>query len=152
MLTQVPATLQHVRDLLPTLRPEDARELQSSSGGAPFVSMVRAIGLSDWSVAALDEDNLPVVLFGLARLDEGVGTPWMVASTKITQHALQVARFTRPIVAKMNRDYPILWNRADLRNSLHLKWLRWAGFRFGALVDAPDGSPFIEFSRIPTNV
>lgn len=154
MLRAAPATLHHVVQLLPHLRHEDEREVRSASGKDPAAVLAQAIGISEEAIVALDEADQPVLLFGVSEVGPGVGAPWMVATTKITEHRRQIAKLTRPAVGALHARYPVLTNFADGRNALHLRWLRWAGFRL-LRVDtsfAADGSPFIEFIRISTDV
>lgn len=141
------ATIDHVRQLLPTLRPEDAREVRSSTGRDPAVALCQSIGISAHAGVALDELDRVIFLYGVARVAEGIGAPWMVASTYLPEFGREIARRTWFWVDRFNAAYPLLTNRADLRNSVHLRWLRWAGFQFGQVVPAQDGSPFIEFFR-----
>lgn len=148
MLRAVPATLAHAADLLPTLRPEDRREITSSSGLTAEASLARAVAVSERAWAALDDEDRVVLIFGVARMSKVVGSPWMLASTKINAHARQIARLTRPLVDALQVDFPILVNAADCRNTLHLRWLRWAGFTFTRITRSHDGSPFVEFIRI----
>lgn len=153
MLRLQRAWLGHVGLILPTLRPEDYQEIASASGKHPGAILAQGVGMGK-SWAALDEEDNPVLLFGVAPGGVGIGIPWLVASTGIVRHGRQIARLTRPLVDAMNEGYPVLRNFADCRNTLHLRWLRWAGFTFlqTSTDFAADGSPFVEFIRIRNHV
>ncbi len=154
-LTPVPATLEHAAYMAAHLRPEDRRELASSNPGTPLETVlanaVRA-SLPGHRWAALDsETGNPVLLFGCVEMmPHEVGCPWMIATPDIPKHTRQVATSTRPWLDAF--PYRTLTNRADLRNVLHIRWLRFGGFRFGGTIKAPDGSLFITFSRTRTDV
>ena len=55
----------------------------------------------------------------------------------------------RKVIKVFNKKYRILWNYVDCRNQLHIRWLKWCGFRFinktnrGIL-----NKPFYEFIKI----
>lgn len=146
-----------IREALPSdaeeisflLRPADRREIISCSGGDPLDRLVRAIAVSDRSWVAVDPSGTPVVLFGVAPVGPGVGSPWMVCTPAIRDHGRQIARLTRPLSGALHANYAVLTNFSDCRNTLHHRWLRWAGFSFTGVTTeyAHDGSPFVEFIR-----
>jgi len=154
MLRYAYAEPAHVRSLLPHLRDEDARELVSSTGKTPEEALLTALDLSGYRLVALGEDGEVVVLFGLASANDTIGVPWMVASKSIRRHARDVARASRDFADEMNSLYPLLMNAADSRNTLHLRWLEWAGFTLGATTTdhGKDGTAFINFHRTRTHV
>jgi len=154
VLTFAVATPDHLASLLPNLRPEDVRELVSSTGHGPATALIHSLSLSEITVVALGEAQEVVAMFGLAAASETTGVPWMVASTAAPAHARDIARHSRPIADRMNARYPLLVNAADCRNSLHIRWLTWAGFELGEVTTehAADGSPFITFHRSRTHV
>ena len=149
-LYAVPSTLAHAAELAQDLRMEDAREIVSSSGKDPAFALASAVSRSELARTALDGDGRPVLIFGVARLGPGLGSPWLMASPKVAAHGRQIARLTRPLVDALQDDYPVLTNYADTRNELHLRWLRWAGFSLTRVTTAyaTDGTPFVEFIRI----
>ncbi len=155
MLRPAPATLEHVAQLAPRLRDADRRELISSTGQDPQLVLSAALGVSDNAWAALDQEDNVVFLYGVAPGGAGEGFPWMVAADAVLIHARFIARHTRTFVDGMNAHYPLLRNFADCRNTLHLRWLRWAGFTFTRITTefSKDGTPFVEFIRtIPPHV
>lgn len=149
-LTYVPATLAHVRELLPILREADAREIVSSTGKSPAEALAASVGASVSSHAALDPQGRIIMLLGLGEGGPGLGVPWMVASDLIGTQRVAVARDTYPVIDAMNRQYPVLLNHADTRNALHLRWMKWAGFTFTRTSTewSVDGTPFVEIVRI----
>ncbi|MGY5795206.1 hypothetical protein ACXHXM_34185 len=54
---------------------------------------------------------------------------------------------SKQCVSMMHRDYRIIQNIADTRNTLHVNWLKWCGFKF-TYVEHVNGVPFIHFYRI----
>lgn len=131
-------------------RPEDRREVRSASGRE--VESAVAVGYLDGAVTIVARDSetgFPVFAMGVVELYPGIGSPWLIATTEAAKHRRQIVKHARAVADVLNRRWPILVNRVDLRNAVHIKWLRRAGFRFGDIVKAPDGQPFITFTRTP---
>ena len=154
-LTLEAASLEHALELADKLRPEDAREIASASGMNPKDVLVMSSGLSlkMWRMVAGDTGET-VSLFGVASSGRRwVGTPWLVASRRIAEFPQHVGRNTLMAVNLLHEHYPVLTNYADMRNTLHIRWLKWAGFRFirETCDYARDGALFGEFIRIQHN-
>ena len=99
--------------------------------------------------AQINRKNIPVGIFGVNDCGSGVGAIWLLASEDLTTAQISFLRQCRDVVKVLNTKYKILWNFVDCRNSLHIKWLKWCGFKFinkqkyGVL-----NKPFYEFIRI----
>lgn len=153
-LTPVPANLDDAVFMAEHLRPEDRRELASSNPGVPIETILRRaiqLSLPGHRTKAVDENGTPVLLFGCTEiLPFEVGCPWMIGTPEALRYGRQIARLTRPWLDTF--PFRTLVNRADLRNTAHLRWLKFGGFSFGGTIRAPDGQPFITFSRTRTDV
>jgi len=97
----------------------------------------------------VNKKNIPVGIFGDNGCGNGGGAIWLLASEGLTTAQISFLRQCRDVVKVLNTKYKILWNFVDCRNSLHIKWLKWCGFKFinkqnyGVL-----NKPFYEFIRI----
>lgn len=147
-----PADLRDAALIAPHLRPEDRREM-ASTHPAPvdFVAVLaRAIGASTSAFTAFDrETGHPVCVGGVAPRGDGSGSVWMFGTVWMRGRAIALARVTPSCIKRLHSDYRMLTNWADTRNTLHINWLRWAGFRFlrTSAACALDGSPFVEFFK-----
>lgn len=138
----------HCETLAPRLRRCDQEEVRACSGFAPALALYASLG-ADTLVA--DLDGTPEVIFGCDRYDATTGRPWLLASDIAFSPAWVVTfhRTGRRLVADWQRQFPLLHNFTDARNTRHHRWLKRLGFtfiarheRFGAL-----GLPFYEFTR-----
>lgn len=59
-------------------------------------------------------------------------------------------RGTLDVLAELEKSYDTLFNVCDARNTVHHRWLKWAGFKFIRRIDQFGARkvPVIEFARI----
>ena len=135
--------------LAPRLRYEDKREILASTGLLPYEALLKGYLENVIVFTIVNRKNIPVGIFGVNDCGSGVGAIWLLASEDLTTAQISFLRQCRDVVKVLNTKYKILWNFVDCRNSLHIKWLKWCGFKFinkqkyGVL-----NKPFYEFIRI----
>lgn len=149
MLTVRRATPEDAASLAPRLREADLRELLA--GGfrdSPEMALLEGVHSPDGAYAAVDEQDLPHILFGTHPSHEPhLGFIWMMASDGIDQHWVQIVRETRTWVNELRGTYRVLANAVHAENTRHIRWLKWAGF----ILIRPfefNGHTFFEFARI----
>jgi hypothetical protein len=121
------------------LREEDKRECKEGHGIDPYTSLMSTLGKS---YAFILPDGRTAGLFGI---EEG-GRIWMLCTNLIYKYPVFIARASKRFIDQCNE--PILWNIADKRNTVHLKLLKYLGFKFLREVKyGPNNLPFIEFCR-----
>ena len=75
------------------------------------------------------------------------GAIWMICTEAIKEYPHTFARESKRFVE--SRTEPLLWNVADRRNTVHLKLLKFLGFKFlRELKYGPNQLSFIEFCRV----
>ena len=142
-------TLADIKFLAPNLRYEDKREILASTGLLPYEALLKGYLENVIVFTIVNRKNIPVGIFGVNDCGSGVGAIWLLASEDLTTAQISFLRQCRDVVKVLNTKYKILWNFVDCRNSLHIKWLKWCGFKFinkqkyGVL-----NKPFYEFIRI----
>ena len=83
---------------------------------------------------------------GMAGVDEG-GIVWMLCTPAINKYPISFAREAKRWVE--SRPEPLLWNVVDKRNRVHLKLLKFLGFKFLREFNyGPNQLSFIEFCRV----
>ena len=143
------STLDDINYLAPRLRFEDKREILSNSGLTPYEALYFSYKNSDISFTVVNKKNKPVAIFGVNDAGNNVGAIWLLATDKLKEIQYSFLRENKKVIDFLNTKYKILWNFVDCRNSLHIKWLKWCGFKFinkqkyGVL-----NEPFYEFIRI----
>jgi len=89
--------------------------------------LIRALRDSEAYVASFHTD---CVLFGVAPVEPGIGTIWMVCTDGIKGHAISILREARHWIAYWKTQYSLLANYVEDRNLLHLEWLWLLGAKF----------------------
>ena len=139
------ATIQDLKYLAPRLRFEDKREILSSSGLLPFYALYFSYLHSNIVFTIVNDKKEPVGIFGVTVS----GAIWLLATDKLKDIQFAFLKENKKVIDFLNTKYKILWNYVDCRNSLHIKWLKWCGFKFinkqkyGVL-----NEPFYEFIKI----
>ena len=142
-------TIEDLKFLAPRLRYEDKREILASTGLLPYEALLKGYLENVIVFTIVNTKNKPVGIFGVNDCGNGLGAIWLVATNDLSTVQISFLRQCREVVKVFNNKYKILWNFVDCRNSLHIKWLKWCGFKFinkqkyGVL-----NKPFYEFIRI----
>ena len=85
---------------------------------------------------------------GLAGVGDG-GAIWMLCTPENERYPITFAREAKRFVD--SREEPLLWNIVDCRNTVHLKLLKFLGFKFlRKFKHGPNNLYFIEFCRVCT--
>ena len=129
-------------DVASNMRPEDRREAEEGWGVDPSLTLADAA--QEGSCVWFEVPNGKTA--GVAGVDPG-GQIWMVCTPAIEEFPLTFAREAKRFVEA--RTEPLLWNVVDKRNIIHLKLLKFLGFKFlRELPFGPNQLSFIEFCRV----
>ena len=143
------STLEDIKYLAPRLRRTDKEEILAGIGATPYHALL--IGYFECAVVftIVNPKNKPVGIFGVRDCEDGTGIIWLLATDELAKIQIAFLKECREVVKVLNKKYKILWNFVDCRNQLHIKWLKWCGFKFinkknyGVL-----NKPFYEVIRI----
>ena len=137
-----PITLEAAKEVASNLRPEDRREVEEGHG-------------VDSTEALLDAVQKPSCVYftvpngktaGMAGVDPG-GQIWMLCTPAILEYPMTFVREAKRYVER--QPDKLLWNVVDKRNTVHLKLLKFLGFKFLREVEfGPNKLSFIEFCRV----
>ena len=143
------STLEDIKYLAPRLRTSDKEEILASVGLTPYEAMMIGYLENVIVFTIVNKNNEPVAIFGINDVGQNVVAIWLVATDKLKDIQYSFLRENKKVIDFLNTKYKILWNFVDCRNSLHIRWLKWCGFKFinkqnyGVL-----NKPFYEFIRI----
>lgn len=140
-----PITLEAALTVASNLLSDDRRELEEGWGINPTEIFTKCAERGSGEYVTLPDGKTAA----LAGVDEG-GVVWMVCTPDILEYPLAFARKAKRWIE--SRPEPLLWNVVDKRNVIHLKLLKFLGFKFlGERKFGPNQLPFIEFCRIKSN-
>ena len=140
-----PITLEAAKEVASNLRPEDHREVQEGHGHDPIVHVPSGALIGDSVYFTVPDGRLA----GLAGV-HGNGQIWMLCTPAIHKYPITFAREAKRFIE--SRTEKLLWNVVDERNTVHLKLLRFLGFKFlRRLKYGPNNLSFIEFARVQSS-
>ncbi|MBY3320706.1 MULTISPECIES: phage protein Gp13 family protein [Rhizobium] len=151
MLETRPSRPEDVTYLAPRLREADRQELLAAGAPGPEQSLRDGLMLSKNCISVVDDEDRAVAMFGVCPSPvEGLGYIWLLGSDDIKQNKTRFLRRSKQWVDTFHQDFTVLTNYVDQRNEVHITWLRWLGFKFLRIVNAPGPGnlPFYEFARI----
>ena len=137
-----PLTREAAYEVASNLLPEDHREVEEGHGHDPKVILPLAYDMGDSVYFRVPNGELA----GIAGV-HGEGQIWMLCTPAIFKYPMTFAREAKRYVE--SRQEKLLWNIADKRNRVHLKLLKFLGFKFlRELKHGPNQITFIEFCRV----
>lgn len=142
-------TQEDIQKLSVTMRECDKQEVHASSGLGVLEALQKSVEWSPGAQAGLVDGDL-VAIFGTApACDVGdIGVPWLLGAKNVSQHAMPFLRLSRKYIQYVEKDYSLLTNFVDARNTVSIAWLRWLGFEiFDAEPYGPFGLPFHRFEK-----
>ncbi len=141
-----PATLEAALHVASNLLPEDRMELTEGHGHDPESALVVGIDNSDSVYFKVPNDEIA----GIAGVLED-GQIWMLCTPSILKYPHTFARESKKYIE--SREEKLLWNIVDKRNKVHLKLLKFLGFKFvRELKYGPNNLSFIEFCRVRSSL
>lgn len=145
------ASLTDTVSIAKDLREADKAEIKAHSGIDPVVTLDHARRSGDRVRVVCLPNGVPAAIYGVNPTSvEGLGSVWMVATNQFHLLHRQFLRECREEIEDLGQGYRALFNYTDARNTVHHRWIKWAGFtfikrheRFGV-----EGRPFLEFVKI----
>ena len=111
------------------LRKEDYQEIKAVSGLSPLISLLIGLEISDVPLVICNKKNKPVAMLGV--VPQGLfGAIWMVGTEDLKKISLSFIKNCKGVCDVLQKDYQLLNNFVDARNTLHINWLKWMGFTF----------------------
>ena len=137
-----PITIEAAKEVASNLLPDDLREVVEGYGLDPMETLVSVASKSSCIYFTMPNGKTA----GMAGVDPG-GQIWMLCTPVIKDYPVTFVKEAKRYVD--SREEKLLWNIADKRNTVHLKLLRFLGFKFlRELTYGPNQLTFIEFCRV----
>ena len=139
-----PATVEAAIKVASNLLPEDRLEGEEGHGLNPIEELT--IQAKKGSCVWFEVPNGKTA--GMAGVGPE-GQVWMLCTPAILEYPITFAREAKRFIE--SRTEPLLWNIVDKRNTVHLKLLKFLGFKFlREISHGPNQLSFIEFCRVCT--
>lgn len=128
------------------LRDADVLEIEAQ-GQDPETALLEGVRSPDPTYTAVREDGTPLLIFGTAPTSSPhLGSVWLLGSPCMKPHWIQILRETGSWIDRLGGKYRVLANVVHEENSVHIRWLKWAGFVFLRKLHHK-GHNFYEFAR-----
>lgn len=146
-VSAVAATRSHAERIARDCREMDRHELWTGWRSTPERAMRYGLEHSShvWTGVA---DLQPFCMVGVVPENVlcGSGRIWLVATDGVIAHQVAFLRRCRPILARMQAVYSVLFNDVAAANVTAVRWLEWLKFTIEpARPMGPDGSLFHRF-------
>lgn len=142
------ATIQDALEVAKNIRIEDKMEIEGlghNLGSLPF-----SVALSDVAVSFYDRDGTICGVAGICP--SGIprnGIVWMICTPGLTAQPITFVKQAKKWLAKEEKNYDILFNYTDIRNTFHHKLLKMLGFKaLRMLQPAPLYLPYYEIVKL----
>ena len=137
-----PLTKEAAIEVAQNLRDDDRREVVEGHGKHPLSSAIAATQQPNSVHFTVPNGRIA----GMGGVADG-GLIWMLCTPAIHDYPIVFARAAKRYLSTI--DEPYLWNIVDKRNTVHLKLLKFLGFKFlRELTYGPNNITFIEFCRV----
>ena len=137
-----PITFEAAIEVASNLRPEDLRELEEGHGIDPII-YAHSVAQDPSCVHFTVPNGKTAGMAGVGP----EGEIWMLCTPAIHDYPITFAREAKRFIE--GRTEPLLWNVVDCRNTVHLKLLKFLGFKFLRKIKfGPNQLSFIEFCRV----
>jgi hypothetical protein len=152
-LTVRPSVAADIEPLARNLRRADRDEIAANTGADPVDAIGRGFVASS-PCFTVEYKGEPAAMFGVVPSDETtsprLGSIWLLGTDAIQAFSMDFLRYSHDWLATACKDYDIVGNVVDARNTTHLRWLRWLGFRFLVKHEkyGVEGRAFFEFAKI----
>ncbi len=132
------------------LREADRDEVQAVYGESTAEALVFSWSQTEEPFTIVSNGETPEALFGVVPVEEKVGCIWLLGSDAIEKGRVRFLRESRRWLKHVSRDYHLLFNYVDERNTVHIRWIEWLGFTFINRHEhyGVESRPFLEFVRI----
>ena len=124
------ATLKEANYLSTRLRQEDINECKASANLKPLEALTMGIKNSHLPLVIYNNKNEPVFIVGVVPQGKNLGMIWLLSSPELKNMPMTFLRNCKDVLECYHKTFPILYNYIDARNTLHMTWLKWLGFRF----------------------
>jgi len=147
------ALLRDLPRIAAEMREEDKQEVLAFSGLSPLAGLICGFNFSDESFVVYETDTEdPLFIFGYTVIEPPDLTAciWLLGTDKIKKHSRQFLQGSGLYIDYLQTKAKLLYNFVDQRNLIHIRWLKWLGFKFIKIEEnfGYEQRPFIEFARL----
>lgn len=142
-------TLSDIDELLTCIRDVDVREIADVGNKSPRDNLLLGLMLGEPCLSLRTIEDEMIGILSVISSGNRSGIIAMVGSDLLEQNQKAFLRGSKDVLAFLDKQYDLLYNICDARNTVHHKWLKWLGFTFFALKKYENIKvPVYEFARL----
>jgi len=148
----IPSEEAHIPYVANNMREADRMEIAATGTYDPHVALQTGYENSKPNGYTLVVDDLPVCMFGVGPMSENPewGQIWLLGTDDITDNcSFHFLRWSKRFLPTLMEPYEMVCNIVDARNTVHIKWIKWLGFKFlRPITFGPEKRTFWEFAEV----
>lgn len=129
-ITIKPSKARDMLQIAENIREDDRLEILAHAERSPIEAITISCKASKGHCWTVFHEETPAFIFGVAPLMDGIGSPWLLGTPLMDKFQTTFVRNSKPILEKLYEIYPTLYNTVWEHNALHIRWLKWLGFKF----------------------
>ena len=146
------ATIPHVSFISKNMRADDLMELKAVGKINPYQALMAGYLSSRPFCYCGMMDSTPFTLFGVVPVSRNpdIGSIWLLGTDVLTEKVpISFLRWSKKFLPEMIEPYDMVCNMVHEKNVVHVKWLKWLGFKFiRKIIYGPSNETFLEFARL----
>jgi hypothetical protein len=111
-------------------------------------------GREVWA-AGVESNDRAEILYGVDPVEccPGAGTIWLLSTPVLYQYPVEFVVRSKELLDQFHERYELLGNYIDERNTRHIRWLKYMGFKILQRVECfgAQSRPFLEFASFRLN-
>ena len=129
----ISTTEEHILELSQTMRKDDIAEVWAGWHKTPLEALRISAEYTKQSWTGLADDRV-VCMFGIAQpsILSYVGAPWLLGSEELPKHFRTFLRGNKIYIKAIKKEFELLENYVDTRNTTAIRWLKWLGFELSS--------------------
>lgn len=152
MITARRSVIPDIPPIAVDMRPADRDEVMAAVGMNPHQALLQGYLSSTECFTIYEIDGgLPVGMFGYTEVEPKLSAcVWMLGSNRLLKNRWTFLKRSREWVDYIHARYPMMYNVIDRRNTLHIRWIEWLGFKFVRIIPnyGTQKLEFVEFVKV----
>ena len=148
----IQSEISHISPIARSMREADRMELYATGTESPYQALWLGHRYSKPTGFTFMFEGRPVCMFGVSpsEVNPKVGSIWLLGTDDITNKcSFHFLRWSKRFLPTLMEPYEMVCNIVDARNTVHIKWIKWLGFKFiRPIIYGPEKRVFWEFAEV----
>ena len=151
-LEVIKSDVRHISPIAKNMREADKMEIAATGTPDPYQALWMGHRQSEPTAYTVMADGKPISMFGVGPIEGSpkLGTIWLLGTDDITNKCpFHFLRTSKRFLPTLLEPYHMVCNIVDSRNTVHIRWMKWLGFKFiRPIMFGPENRLFWEFAEV----